>query len=145
MDEEVYPFSLTPELPVANESDEAALRTIAAAFLAAPEWADVASHPGAWNFADVAVLTRNGIRAGVYGDVAFAEPVSLPGPVAFVRCGAVEGWEREEGPPFHLGGLRIWLLDGEDGPYNVLPLNADGELPTLREVEAYTGRTAACD
>ena len=36
-----------------------------------------------------------------------------------------------------IGGLRIWLLDGESQPHNVLPMNEYGDLPRLEEVQLF--------
>ena len=72
-------------------------------------------------------LTRNGIRVGVYGDVVFPVGTSLPGNLTFIRCGVAETWQQDEGRLTYLGGLRISLLDGKAGPYNVLPLDPGAE------------------
>ena len=141
---EDYPFSLPPEFPVASSDDEVALRAAVNAVLSAPEWSEAAAHPDSWEFSGIAVLTRNGERAGVYGDADFAALVSLPGPLTFIRCGQSETWQREGGPPFRLGGLHVRLMDGDDGPWQALPLNTDGELPSLREIQEYTGSVNAC-
>ena len=141
---EPYPFSLTPEFPVASSGDEAALRAASVAFLGSPEWNGPGVLISGWEFADVAALTRNGQRVGVYGDVAFPSPVTLAGEMTFIRCGQNETWRREGGPPFRMGGLHVRLLDGEDGPWFVLPLNADGEMPSLRDVAEYTGSANPC-
>ncbi len=137
-----YPLPLTPEFPVANSADEAMLREAVNAFLSAPEWSGAGTE--GWEFADVAALTRNGERAGVYGDVAFPSPVSLPGPLTVIRCGQAETWRRDGGPPFRLGGLHIRLLDGDAHPWHALPLNADGELPTLQEIREYAADAVPC-
>ena len=94
--------------------------------------------------ADVAALTRRGVRIGVYADVEFEGPTTLAGPRVFVRCGQAETWEAEEGERLRIGGLRIWLLDGESQPYNVLPMNEYGELPRLQEVQSFVAAPVAC-
>ena len=141
---EPYPFSQTPEFPVASSGDEAALRVALAAFLDSPNWTGQGAHLESWGFSDVAALTRNGQRVGVYGDAAFPSPVALTGEMTFVRCGQAENWRVEAGQPLRIGGLHVRLLDGEDGPWFALPLNADGELPSLRDVEEYTGSADPC-
>lgn len=141
---EPYPFSQTPEFPVASVEDEAALLAAVTAFLGSPEWTDQGTHLEGWGFSGVAALTRNGQRVGVYGDAAFPSPVTLAGEITFVRCGQAETWRATAGPPLRIGGLHVRLPDGEDGPWFVLPLNADGEMPSLRDVEEYTGSGNPC-
>ncbi len=141
--EEDHPFSSTPEFPTANQDDYAALRGIADAFLESPEWSEVGVSPGSWSFADVAALTRRGVRIGVYADVRFDTPVSLAGPADFIRCGQTETWEAK-GEKLKLGGLRIWFLDGESEPYNVLPMNEYGDLPRLQEVQSFVLTPVEC-
>ena len=141
---EPYPFSLNPEFPVASSDDEAALRTVAAAFLDSPDWTGPGVHISGWEFAEVAALTRNGQRVGVYGDVAFPSPVALAGEMTFVRCGQAETWRNGVGPPLRIAGLHVRLLDGGGHPWYALPLNADGELPLLRDVAEYTGSANPC-
>ena len=139
-----YAHPLTPEFPQATDHDATFLRQTVNAFLATPEWSEIATHLEGWGFADVAALTRNGQRVGVYGDAAFPSPVTLAGDMTFVRCGQAETWRAEAGPPLSIAGLHVRLLDGEDGPWFVLPLNAGGELPSLRDVEEYTGSGNPC-
>ena len=141
--EEDHPFSSTPEFPTANQDDYAVLKSIAAAFLESPEWSEAGVSPGSWIFADVAALTRRGVRTGVYADVRFDTPVSLAGPADFIRCGQTETWEAK-GEKLKLGGLRIWLLDGESQPYNVLPMNEYGDLPRLEEVRSFVATPVDC-
>ena len=140
---EDHPFSSTPEFPTANQDDYAALRGIAVAFLESPEWSEVGVSPGSWTFAGVAALTRRGVRTGVYADVRFDTPVSLAGPADFIRCGQTETWEAK-GEKLKLGGLRIWFLDGESDPYNVLPVNEYGDLPRLQEVQSFVLTPVKC-
>lgn len=139
--EEDHLFSSVPEFPSANQDDHAALGGIAAAFLESPEWSEVGVSPGSWSLADIAALTRRGVRIGVYGDVRFERQVSLAGPMEFIRCGQAETWKGEK---LSLGGLRIWLLDGEEKPYNVLPVNEYGDLPRLQEVQSFVAAPVAC-
>ena len=93
--------------------------------------------------ADIAALTRRGVRIGVYGDVRFERQVSLAGPIEFIRCGQTETWEAK-GEKLKLGGLRIWLLDGESQPYNALPMNQYGDLPRLQEVQSFVATPVDC-
>ncbi len=138
------PFSSVPEFPSANEADSEAMRELAAAFLEASEWSsgERASVEG-WGLADVAALTRRGERIGVYADVRFERRLSLRGPLGFIRCGQNETWVSPLGE-FEIGGLSIWLLDGESQPYNVIPLNRRGELPKLQDIESFVASPADC-
>ena len=140
--EEDHPFTSIPEFPSANESDAATLREAAATFLESTGWSE-ADSPGTWRLADVAALTRRGVRIGVYADVEFGAPAVLAGPRDFIRCGQVETWEAQDGK-VPIGGLRIWLLDGESNLYNVLPMNEYGDLPRLQEVQAFVAAPVAC-
>lgn len=94
--------------------------------------------------ADVAALTRRGVRTGVYADVEFETPASLAGPRVLIRCGQAETWGAEDGERLRIGGLRIWLLDGESQPHNVLPMSEYGDLPRLEEVQLFLAAPAAC-
>ena len=92
----------------------------------------------------MAVLTRRGVRIGVYADVAFkGPPLPVPGPLRFIRCGQVETWELEKGE-FRLSGLRIWLLDGEQGPHLVLPRNQYDLLPGWAEIQEFVPHPVEC-
>ena len=140
--EEDHPFTSIPEFPSANESDAATLREAAATFLESTGWSE-ADSPGTWRLADVAALTRRGVRIGVYADVEFGAPAVLAGPRDFIRCGQVETWEAQDGK-VPIGGLRIWLLDGGSNLYNVLPMNEYGDLPRLQEVQSFVAAPVAC-
>ena len=124
--DEPYPFSATPELPRPVGADRDVLSRLAADFLQALEWATVTGATQEWSLVDVAVLTRKGERAGGYGDVVFRPAVWLESSLPVVSCREARVWE---GSPFWLGGLQVWLLDGEDIPYHVLLWGADDEFP----------------
>ena len=94
------PFFTISEFPSTNEADYAAIMELAAAFLESPEWREEAASVEVWSLADVAPLTRRGVRIGIYGDVQFERQLSLPGPLGFIRCGGNETWAR-------LGSLRL--------------------------------------
>ena len=137
------PFSSVLELPYANEADRAAMMELAAAFLESPQWSGESAAAEDWDLADVAALTRRGERIGVYADVQFERRWRFSGPVQFIRCGQNETWVSPDGE-FEIGGLNIWLLDGESQPYNVLPLNRRGELPKLQDVELFVETPVDC-
>ena len=141
---EKYPFSSTPEFPVAGETDEEGLRSAVTAFLQSPEWGEVHAQPEGWQFADLASLTLGGARVGVYGDVVFHSPILAPAPSTFIRCGLVESWWREKEPLFYVGGLRIWLLDGDSLPHHVLPLNSEMEIPRYEELLEFNNGVRGC-
>ena len=79
-----------------------------------------------WKLADVAVVTRHGVKVGICGEVVFPTPISLEVPLLLTWCGAREVWTAGEGHTPALGGLRAELLDGEDRLYHVLPLDYEG-------------------
>ncbi len=113
-------------------------------FLASPRWAELSVHTGGWDFRTVAVLTQDGTRVGVYGDAYFDGPVSLTGPLTFVRCEQPETWRLEGGGAFRMSGFHVRLLDGADAPYHILPLNDEGGLPSLGDIRHFTGASAPC-
>ena len=43
-----------------------------------------------------------------------------------------------------MSGLHVWLLDGENDPYNVLPLDLYGELPRMQDVETFVAERVEC-
>ncbi len=135
--EEKNLLPLTPEFPKATAKDVASLRVAVGAFLAAPEWAVTSADLDGWDFSEIASLTRDGERVGVYGDVAFPVPVSREGPLTIMRCGSAETWQREGGSSFPLGGLHVRLMDGDVVPWQVLPLNSRGERPGFEEMRTY--------
>ncbi len=141
--DEAPPFSSISEFPSTDEADRAAMTELAAAFLESAEWSGKGISAEGWSLADVAPLTRRGERIGVYADIRFERQLWLSGPLQFIRCGQDETWEAPSGE-FTLGGIVIWLLDWESQPYNVLPLNRNGELPKLRDVESFVTAPADC-
>ena len=42
-------------------------------------------------------------------------------------------------PSTNISGVQIWLMDEMAEPYRALPLNADGLLPTKRDIQEFTG------
>ena len=142
---EPYPFSLTPEFPVPNPEDRDRLRAIVAEFLDSPAWKSALDDPTDWNFTDVATLTYHGKRNGVYANVAFGTSASIPGPLAFVRCGRSETWTHHSGNEFRFIGLHVQLLDGRPSPSHLLPLNQRGEIPLSKEVQAYLSGFRPCN
>ena len=42
-------------------------------------------------------------------------------------------------PSTKISGVQIWLMDEMAEPYRALPLNADGLLPTKRDIQEITG------
>ena len=138
---EAYPFTLAPEFPSATGPDEQRISSVASVFLAGPEWSEI---PAEWQIIDTAVLTTGGVRTGIYGEVKFEPQVSLPGPLGFIRCDSLQFWKRDDGKEIKIDGLQFWLLDGKNDPYQVLPLNSNGDLPTLQDIQAFTGSSAEC-
>ena len=65
------------------------------------------------------------------------------GLTVFIRYGQSETWEAQDGK-VPIGGLRIWLLDGESNLYNVLPMNEYGDLPRLQKVQSFVAAPVAC-
>ena len=137
------PFSSVSEFPSTDETDKTAMMKLAAAFLESPKWRGKAASVEGWSLADIAALTHRGERIGVYADVRFRRELSVSVPLQFIRCGQNEIWDRPGGE-FKISGLRIWLLDGESRPYNVLPLNQYAELPKLRDIEAFVTSPVVC-
>ena len=128
---EEYPFSLTLEFPSLGQSDVEALKSTARTYMSLPQWTSINSN---WDIVDTDVLTKGGTRIGTSASLEFDLPVSLPGPLQFVRCGVVETWDRSNGAAFKMSGVQIWLLDGSAEPYRASPLNADGLLPTIHDI-----------
>ena len=137
------PFASVSEFPSGDETDHAVMMKLAAAFLESPKWSGEAASVEGWSLADIAALTPRGERIGVYADVRFQRELPVSGPLLFIRCGQNEIWDRSGGE-FKISGLRIWLLDGESRPYNVLPLNQHAELPKLRDIEAFVTSPVVC-
>ena len=133
---EEYPFSLTPEFPSLGQSDVEALRSAALDYMSLPQWTSIDSK---WEIVDADVLTKGGTRIGTSANLEFDLPVYLVGPLQFVRCGVVEIWNLSNGAAFRISGVQIWLLEGGAEPYRALPLNADGLLPTKRDIQEFTG------
>ena len=133
---EEYPFSLTPEFPFLGQSDVEALKSAALTYMSLPQWTSINSN---WDIVDTDVLTKGGERIGTSASLEFDLPVSLVGPLQFFRCGLVEIWNRSNGAAFKMSGIQIWLLDGRAELYRALPLNADGLLPTKRDIQEFTG------
>ena len=133
---EEYPFSLTPEFPSLGQSDAEALRSAALSYMSLPQWTSINSN---WQIVDTDILTKGGTRIGTSANFKFDHPVSLVGPLQFVRCGVVETWNRSNDAAFKISGVQIWLLDGRAEPYRALPLNAEGLLPTKRDIQGFTG------
>ena len=100
-----YSLPLTREFPGVAVGDPEVLAAALMDFLASPQWADLSVHTGDWGFQTIAVLTRDGARAGVYGDALFDAPVALKGPLTFVRCKRPETWRMEGGGSFYLSGV----------------------------------------
>ena len=139
-----YSLPLTREFPSVAAGDPEALAAALRDFLASPPWVDRSAPTGDWDFQTIAVLTRDGARAGVYGDALFDAPVALKGPLTFVRCGRPETWRLEGGGSFLLSGFHVRLLDGAAAPHHVLPLNDEGELPSLGDIQHFTGAADPC-
>ena len=133
---EEYPFSLTPEFPSLGQSDVEALRSAALTYMSLPQWESINSN---WEIVDTDVLTKGGTRIGASANLKFDLRGSLVGPLQFIRCGVVEIWNRSNGAAFEMSGIQIWLLDGRAKPYRALPLNADGLLPTKRDIQGFIG------
>ena len=133
---EEYPFSLAPEFPSLEHSDVEVLKSAALNFMSLSQWT---SANGEWEIVDTNILTTGGTRIGASVNLEFNSPVTLVGPLQFVRCGVVEIWELESGEAFKISGVQIWLMDGRAEAYRALPLNVDGLLPTKREIQEFTG------
>ncbi len=133
---EEYPFSLTPEFPSLGQSDAEALKSAALSYMSLPQWTSINSN---WQIVDTDILTKGGTRIGASVNLEFNSPVTLVGPLQFVRCGVVEIWELESGEAFKISGVQIWLMDGRAQAYRALPLNVEGLLPTKREIQEFTG------
>lgn len=133
------PFPPEPELPSATAADYHNTLAAAQLELSRPQWEAAAE--GRWRIAWVDLITRNGARIGVIADVEFGPPLDLPSPVEFRRCGQPELWHWPTPDPFYVPTIQLWLLDGTPEPFQVLPLIADGRLPTLEEVAILTGAT----
>ena len=117
-----YPFPSAAEFPAATEDDRVALASVAAAFLRDMGWSPPAGESRGWYFADVAVLTLDGRRAGTYGLLTLDAPVDLSGNRGPVLCGSpLDSWEWD-GAPTSVMALYVALLDGRSQPYHILPV-----------------------
>ena len=141
--DEPSPLFSVSEFPSTDETDDSAVMQLAAELLSSPQWTEGAVSLEDWNLTDNGPLTRGGSRIGIYADVRFEPQLILFGRLDFIRCGKNETWGSPDGE-FQIAGLHIWLLDGESGPHNVLPLDQYGELSRFLEVESLVQAPVDC-
>ena len=141
-----YSVSVVREFPAVSGADVAHLRGIADEFLAEPQWVEVADEVRSPGVVSVSVLTLHGVRIGKRGNVQFEGEVVLAGPLEFVRCGRAETWDwpPETDRTFGVTGLHIHILDSTPIPYQILPLDQEGNPPSMDDVRHFTGSSAPC-
>ncbi len=116
---------------------------MASEFLSGPDWGNVSSYPG-WEFEGIDVLTLGGQRIGIHAKVIFGETISMPGTLAFVRCGSAETWKRKGPRTIAMRGVLVQLMDGDTRPWQVLPLDGDGRVPSAEDMRSYVTGFEPC-
>ena len=115
-----YPLPLSSEFPVPEKKDGESLKVAVASALAL--------NPERLGVDGIAVLTREGERAGASGLVLDETPVQLHENTTFVVCGSQVSLPKQDQTTAPLG-FYVALLDGESTPYHLLPLDENGAFP----------------